>query len=89
MVWKGLAAGAGLAAAAAARNVVVSAWRQVRDSDPPANPESPDTGWSEALAWAILTGALVEVARLVGRRTAAAGWRRATGDLPPGLEQTA
>jgi hypothetical protein len=35
------------------------------------------------------TGVALGVARLVALRGAAAGWRRATGALPPGLEDPA
>ncbi len=86
-LWNAAATGAGFAAAWATRRTLVSVWRQRRDSEPPANPEVPSTGWGEAAAWAAFTGMAVGMARLLARRGAAAGWRRAAGDRPPGLEE--
>lgn len=48
-----------------------------------------DTGWGEAIAWTAATGVAIGVARLVAARAAAADWQRATGELPPGLEEVA
>jgi uncharacterized protein involved in exopolysaccharide biosynthesis len=88
-VWRAVGAGAGVAAAAGTRALLTSGWRTVRHADPPSNPESPRTTWPEALAWAASTGVAIGVARLVAQRGAAAGWRRTTGSLPPGLENVA
>lgn len=87
--WKVVGAAAAFAAAAATRSLLESGWRRARRADPPANPESPSTGWGEALTWAALTGMAVGIARMVAARSAAASWQRATGELPPGLEQIA
>ncbi len=89
LLWKAVGTAAGIAAAALTRNVLTSEWQRRRGSDPPANPESPSTGWGEALVWAALTGVAIGVARMVAARGAAAGWRRALGELPPGLEEVA
>jgi hypothetical protein len=45
--------------------------------------------WPEAVAWALLSGVAVALARLVATRTAADRWVKTTGSLPPGLEETA
>lgn len=87
MVWKLVVAGCGVGAEWATRRALVGAWRRTRDADPPSNPESPHTGWGEALVWAALIGMLTGIARLVVTRGAAAAWRNATGLLPPGLEE--
>lgn len=87
IVWKMLAALAGVTAAALARNVLVAGWERNRGTQPPANPADPSTDWTEAITWAALTGALIGLARLVAARGAAEGWRRATGAYPPGLEE--
>ncbi|MFN2557270.1 MAG: DUF4235 domain-containing protein [Nitriliruptorales bacterium] len=89
LLWKAVGTSAGIAAAALTRNLITSGWQRRRGSEPPANPESPSTGWGEALAWAALTGVAIGVARMVAARGAAAGWRRAMGELPPGLEEVA
>ena len=85
--WRVAATGLGIVASIIARKVLVSAWKSIQHSDPPANPAAPGTTWPESVAWALATGAGVAVARLVVARGAAAGWVKATGKLPPGLEE--
>ena len=77
------AAGSGIAV----KRVLHKSWRAVTGNEPPANPEHPRTTWPEAIAYAMLSGALVGLARLVARKTAANVWQRRTGALPPGLEE--
>lgn len=89
MTWRAVGAVSGLAAAAATRQALTTLWRARTHDDPPANPASPSTSWNQALTWAVATGVALGVARLVALRGAAAGWRRATGSLPPGLEEPA
>ncbi|MBW3576695.1 MAG: DUF4235 domain-containing protein [Actinobacteria bacterium] len=88
-LWKALGTVAAIAAAALVRNAATAAWKRTRNADPPANPASPYTRWSEAIAWAALTGMLVGIARMLASRGAAEGWRRATGVYPPGLDEVA
>jgi hypothetical protein len=86
-LWKAVGTGAGVLAAALARRMLMAGWQKTKKADPPTNPASPETKWSEALAWAVLTGVMIGVARLIATRGAAEGWRRATGLYPPGLEE--
>lgn len=86
-VWKAVGLAAGATAATLARSLAVASWKRARTTAPPTNPASPDTDWGEALSWAVLTGMVVGVARLIAARWAAEGWRRATGAYPPGLEE--
>lgn len=87
--WKVAAAGAAVTAGLATRKLMDVAWRAVRKHDPPRNPEAPGVSWPEAVAWAVATGVGMGVARLVAQRGAIAGWRRATGKLPPGVVERA
>jgi Protein of unknown function (DUF4235) len=89
LMWRVVGAASGIAAAAATRALLTRAWRAGKHHDPPANPASASTSWPDALLWAVATGIALGVARLVAVRGAAAGWRKATGALPPGLEETA
>lgn len=86
-VWKVLGLGSAIMAGVAARKVMTTAWRKGTGFDPPLNPESPDTDWAGALAWATVSGAVVGMARLVARRKAAQFYRRSSGHLPKGLEK--
>lgn len=85
--WKIVALASGLLAAKQARKALEVAWKKTVGGDPPTNPASPVTTWGEALLWAAVSGVAVQTARLVAQRGAAAGWKRATGALPPGLEE--
>lgn len=72
-----------------ARKSLTLAWKATTGKEPPANPEHPAVTWAEALSWAVISGAVVGVARLVAQKKVAATWHRSTGTLPPGLEDTA
>ena len=86
-VWKLAATGAAIIAGIAVRNLLMSTWRAVMKHEPPNNPADPATSWGEAVAWTAATGLAVGVARMVASRGAAAGWQKATGKLPPGLQE--
>jgi hypothetical protein len=79
----------GLSAALAglvAKRAIEISWRRATGNEPPANPESPETTWTEAASFAVLSGVVIGLARLAARRAAARSWYKATGNLPPGLE---
>jgi hypothetical protein len=87
--YKALAMGATLIGAMIARKVLSFGWTQVTGKEPPANPEHPEVTWPEAVTWAVVSGALVGLARLVAHKKIASTWHRSTGELPPGLEEAA
>src|SRR3954468_11524282 len=87
VTWRVLGLVSGLAAAAVTRKVLETAWRKTRGGEPPRNPAPPGTTWTEAVSWAAASGLAVAVARLVSARGAAATWHKATGTLPPGVEE--
>lgn len=82
-MWNALAMLASVGAAVAVRNAASALWKKRTGHEPPINPADPDTDWREAIAWTLVTGALVGVARLVARRGAAGVWKKFEGDLPP------
>jgi hypothetical protein len=84
--YEALSAAAGLLAAVAARKLVTAVWRG--DPQPPLNPADRRVSWSDALSWALASALGAGVARVVAMRGAAAGWERATGEAPPGLQTT-
>jgi hypothetical protein len=85
-MWRAVGAVAGLGAGLAARKFLEGTWRATRGQDPPANPASSQTTWSEALVWAAASGVAVAVFRLVAQRGAAEAWRAVTGDYPEDLD---
>jgi hypothetical protein len=87
--WKVVDRAFGAAAGVVAAKGTGWAYRKVRKTAPPTHPAHPDTSLAEALGWAILSAAALEVVRVSAERTAARGWQRATGSLPPGMEPAA
>jgi uncharacterized protein DUF4235 len=59
---------AGMAAAFVARKVLALAWTKIVGKEPPDSPEDPQVALGEALAWGVLMGAGVGVARLLATR---------------------
>lgn len=83
--WKALDAGSGLVAAALAPKVSNLAWRVATGRTPPRQSRHPELSTKEAVAWAAMGGATVQVVRTLVRRGAANYWVRSTGGLPPGM----
>jgi NADPH:quinone reductase-like Zn-dependent oxidoreductase len=86
ILWKVVGSLSGAAAGAATRALLRAGWRRTKGGDPPTNPASPSTRWSEALIWAAASGVAMAVTRLVAQRGAAEAWRAGAGEYPPGLE---
>jgi hypothetical protein len=87
MVWKVLGTGSAVLAASFAERGLRAVWRTATGGDPPVVPEDPDTRWGEAVTWAVLSGAVIGLARLAATRRAAAYYRNSTGELPKALRQ--
>ena len=85
IMWKSLSTAATVTAAVAADRALVLVWRGATGDKPPTVPEDPETSWTEALAWAALSGAVMGVARLLATRRAAQYYVRSTGHLPKAL----
>lgn len=87
--YKILALVASLIGAFVARKALTLGWRLASGKEPPSNPEHPEVTWAEAASWAIVSGAVVGLARMIAQKRVAASWHKSTGTLPPGLEETA
>ena len=85
LAWKIIGTGSAVLAAAAAQKGLTAAWRLATGDDPPTIPEDPDTEWKDAVAWALLSGAAIGLARLFATRRAALYYRRSTGELPAAM----
>jgi hypothetical protein len=81
--YKVMAAIAALIGALIARKSLTLAWKVTTGKEPPANPEHPTVTWPEAVTWAIVSGAVVGLARLAAQKKVAASWHRSTGSPPP------
>ena len=84
-VWSAFSLVAVLGAAAVAKKALNTGWKAATGKTPPANPADPDVEVKEAVAWAMVSGALVGLARMAAARRAAGYYAKSTGHLPPGL----
>ncbi|MGH3445721.1 MAG: DUF4235 domain-containing protein [Nocardioidaceae bacterium] len=85
-VWSVFALASTIGASMVARKALGATWKASTGKTPPSNPEHPDTSMAEAIAWAILSGVSVGLARMLATRKAADYYRRSTGRLPGNLE---
>lgn len=85
-VWKVMDRGSTIAAGLLAHRVSATAWRAATGRKPPTNGRHPDVGTGEAVAWAVVGGALVELVKIVVRRGTSTYWVKSTGNLPPGMK---
>jgi len=59
----------------ASRKVLAFAWERVTGKKPPASADSPEIGLGEAIAYAVVMGLGMEVARIIATRAAAKKWQ--------------
>jgi hypothetical protein len=85
-MWKVVSAISGMLSALIAKKLIRSVYRAVRKDDPASafDPTAERFSWPNALLWAIASGVGLAIAKVVGDRLAAIGWKAATGALPPG-----
>lgn len=86
IAYKVIGIGAGVLAAKVGRAVLDKGWAKTKGGEPPRNPAVPGTSWGEAITWAVASGITVGVARLLATKGVASSWAKATGHLPPGVE---
>jgi hypothetical protein len=84
--WRLVAMASGALAGLAVRQALDQGWRFLQREDPPENPAARSVGWAQALAWTVATSVAMGVGQLVAERGAAAGWRKARGRYPEGLD---
>ena len=73
-------------AGVAAQRATNLTWRAALGRQPPATPENPEVTMREAVIFAIVSGSVTQVARIVATRKAVDYWVRSTGELPPGIK---
>ncbi|HET8662841.1 MAG TPA: DUF4235 domain-containing protein [Nocardioides sp.] len=86
-IWTVFSLVSALGAAALAKKALDTAWRAATGKHPPANPADPDVQMGEAVAWAIVSGTFVALARMLAQRRAAHYYVRSAGHLPPQLQK--
>ena len=85
-VYSAFSLAAALGAAALARKGLTTTWRAATGKNPPANPADPDVKLGEAVAWAVVSGTAIGLARMLASRKAASYYTRSTGHLPPQMK---
>lgn len=80
-VFKLVGTGAAIGAAAIAKQVSEKGWKAVMATDPPANPEDPDTQLWEAILWACASGAVIALARMLATRQWTKYYLKSTGNV--------
>ena len=88
LMWKVMAAGAAVGASVVARKLTDGTWKFVSGGDSPSNPEDPDIDIKEAIAFAVLSGAIVGLSRLIANRQATKLYEKSTGHLPQALQES-
>lgn len=84
-LWKLTGTGAAVVAGIATRKGLTTSWVAATGKEPPVNPEDPEVQWREAVAWAVLSGAAIGVARLLVARKLAQVWTQKSGSRPEDL----
>ncbi len=86
--WSVMALSSTVGATIAARKAITTSWKMATGKQPPMNPADPDVSIREAVAWAVMSGVAVGVARMLASRRAAEYYRKTTGHLPPNLQDS-
>ena len=61
--------------------------QQQQQQQRPGSASAPDVEMKEAVAWAVVSGTLIAVARMLATRRAATYYEKSTGHLPPELRK--
>jgi hypothetical protein len=83
MAWKVLGALIALGTGFAVRKAIEAGWQKTTGKKPPQDPHSLDISTGEAVAYAVVLGVGMEVARIITTRTAAKKWRAWRAATPP------
>ena len=86
LFWKVLRTSAAIGATVVAKKLVTAGWIAATGKEPPANPEDPSVSWPNAIGWAVASGAVIGVARLLATHKAAAYYKKSAGHPPEGLQ---
>ena len=87
-VWNTVASAAAVGAVVATKPLIERCWQMVTGAEPPGNPAHEEVSWRDAMLWAVVTGAVVGLIRLVAQRSAAGAWHKASGHYPNPLRST-
>ena len=84
--WKAMDRTSTIAAGLIAHRITALTWRAATGRKPPTSTRHPDVSNAEAVTWAVLAGAGIELTKVLIRRGIANYWVKSTGHLPPGMK---
>ncbi|UYM05260.1 DUF4235 domain-containing protein [Solicola gregarius] len=84
--WKLFDKGSTILAGVVASQLSSMTWRAATGKKPPTSPKDPEVRLAEAVTWAALAGATIELSKILISRKAVDYWVRSTGELPPGVK---
>jgi hypothetical protein len=73
----------GIPVGIATKKLIERTWLTIRPDDPPRKPSEADVHWSDAVAWAAMSGVGIVIADLITRRSSEVAYRAITGSEPP------
>ena len=85
-LWSLMSLGAALGAAAMSKKALDGGWKAATGKQPPENPADPDVDIREAVAWAVASGTIMALAKMLATRRAANYYAKSTGHLPGQLQ---
>lgn len=86
--WSLATTGAAIGASIFAKKITEKTWTFVTGGSSPSNPEDPDINWGEAIAFALLSGAIVQLLKMMVNRESTQAFKKRTGRLPKSVEQS-
>lgn len=81
-LWSLATTGAAIGGGVVAKKVAEGGWTFITGNESPANPEDPDTDWTEAIVFALLSGAIIQLTRVLVNRQSTKVYKKSTGRLP-------
>lgn len=87
-LWSLATTGAAIGSGVFAKKITEKTWTFVTGSSSPSNPEDPDIDWGEAIAFALLSGAVVQLLRMLVNRQSTKAFKKSKGRLPKSVQES-
>ncbi len=87
-LWSLATTGAAIGSGIFAKKITEKIWTFVTGSSSPTNPEDPEINWGEAIAFALLSGAIVQLLKMLVNRESTQAFKKQTGRLPKSVQES-
>ena len=81
-LWSLATTAAAIGGGVVVKNVTEKVWKFVTGSSSPSNPEDPEVDWGEAVAFALVSGAVVQLVRVWINHKSTQAYTQRKGRLP-------